>query len=222
MLRRLCLWLALMGLAACAAPGGDGAPRPDLGDFRLGHNIVVAPNLVQGPFSRKASAEEWIAVMKTAVDRRFGGHEGDRLYHLGISVDGYVLALPGVPVVAAPKSVLIVQATLWDDARARKLNPKPKRFTVLEEFSSDTVVGSGHTRTRDEQMETLARNAARQIEVWLAAQKRDAGWFTPRMAAPAKKSAPETAAPSPDAASAGAPVPAPAPAPAPAKTPIDG
>ncbi len=203
MLRRLCLCLVLTGLAACAGTGGGDTPRPDLGDFHLGHNIVVAPNLVQGPFSREASAEEWIEAMKAAVERRFGGHEGTRLYHLGISVDGYVLALPGVPVVAAPKSVLIVQATVWDDAAARKLNPKPRRFTVLEELSGDTVIGSGHTRTREEQMETLARNAVRQIEAWLVAQKRERGWFEsappqgPAAAppAPAGEPAPGDAAP---------------------------
>lgn len=206
MLRRLCLCLALMGLAACAGTGGENAPRPDLGDFRLGHNIVVAPNLVQGPFSREASAEEWIEAMTTAIDRRFSGYEGTRLYHLGISVDGYVLALPGVPVVAAPKSVLLVQVTVWDDAKARKLNPQPKRFTVLEELSGDTMVGSGHTRTREEQMETLVRNAARQIEAWLATQKRTQDWFEstqapappPAPAAQADDAAPDDAVPAGD------------------------
>lgn len=197
MLRRLFLCLALMGLAACAGTGGGDGPRPDLGDFHLGHNIVVAPNLVQGPFSREASAEEWIEVMTSAIDRRFSGYEGTRLYHLGISVDGYVLALPGVPVVAAPKSVLILQVTVWDDARARKLNPEPKRFTVLEELSGDTLVGSGHTRTREEQMETLARNAVQKIEAWLVAQKRAQGWF--RSTAP-KEPAPAAPAPATDTA----------------------
>lgn len=207
MLRRLCLCLVLMGLAACAGTGGENAPRPDLGDFRLGHNIVVAPNLVQGPFSREASAEEWIEAMTAAIDQRFGGYEGTQLYHLGVSVDGYVLALPGVPVVAAPKSVLLVQVTVWDDAKARKLNPKPKRFTVLEELSGDTVVGSGHTRTREEQMETLVRNAVRQIEAWLVTQKRTRGWFegtqaparAPAPAAPAGDVAPDDAGPAGDA-----------------------
>jgi len=184
----LCLGLALGACTDAAAPARPGA---DLGDFRLGHNVVVAPNLVMGPFSREASAEEWIAAMTTAIDERLGAYQGERLFHLGISIDGYVLALPGVPVVAAPRSLLIVQVTVWDDAAARKLTAEPKRFTVFEGISGDTVVGSGLTRTKSEQMRTLSGNAAAQIEAWLAAQNKASGWFAP--AAPAEPDTPPAA-----------------------------
>ena len=164
----------------------DRAP-PDLGDFRLGHNIVVAPDPVRGPMSREASAQEWVAAVREAIDERLGRHEGERLYHLGISVDGYVLARPGVPVIAAPKSILILQVTVWDDARARKLNDQPRRFIVVETLSGDTIVGSGLTLTREEQMRNLSRNAAKQIETWLLTQKREKGWFGGDKAAVADK-----------------------------------
>ena len=168
------LVLFLGGLSACA---GGATRMADLGDFHLGHNIVVAPNLVKGPASREASAEELIDALKAAIEDRFGQHEGTRLYHLGISVEGYVLARPGLPVIAAPKSLLVVRVTVWDDAAARKLTARPERFIVTETLSGSTIVGSGMTLTRDEQIAALSRNAARRIETWLARQKEQQGWF---------------------------------------------
>ena len=175
--RLIVFCLVMLGLSACTnANDLDSAPA-DLGDFHLGHNVVVAPKLVKGPLSRTASKTEWIAVMEAAIDERFGRYEGTRLYHLGISVDGYVLAQPGIPVVAAPKSLLVLNVSVWDDAAGAKLNPRPERITVAESFTADTVVGSGLTLTREEQMQNLARNAAKQIQTWLQKEKRTKGWF---------------------------------------------
>ena len=139
--RLAALFPVFLGLSACAVPDGADGPTAELGNFHLGHNVVVAPNLVKGPASREAGREEWIAAMKTAIEDRLGRYEGDRLYHLGISVEGYVLARPGVPVVAAPKSVLILKVTVWDDAAGRKLTPQPRQFTILEPLTGDAVVG---------------------------------------------------------------------------------
>jgi len=194
--RLTCLFPLLLGLAACTAPGEQDRPPPGLGDFRLGHNIVVAPNLVRGPMSREAGKEEWIAAVRSAVAERLDRYEGGRLYHLGISIDGYVLAQPGVPVVAAPKSLLILQVTVWDDAAAEKLNAEPKRFVIFESLSGDTVVGSGLTLTREEQMRNLSRNAARKLQDWLVSQRNDRGWFAtgPETAPRADDTAPAPAA----------------------------
>lgn len=207
--RLIVLCLFVLGLTACTdASDLDSAPA-DLGDFHLGHNIVVAPKLFKGPLSRTASKEEWIAAMKAAIDERFGRYEGTRLYHLGVSVDGYVLAQPGIPVVAAPKSLLVLNVAVWDDAAGKKLNPRPERITVSESFTADTVVGSGLTLTREEQMQNLARNAAKQIQTWLEKEKRAKGWFETapapkpkKAAAPAAKPAPADAEKAPDDADA--------------------
>lgn len=177
---------ALLGLCALLAACGtaedlDEAPVP-LGDFRLGHNIVVAPNLTQGPLSRDATQEEWIEAMTKAVGDRFGRYDGERFYNFGISVEGYVLAQPGLPVVASPRSALIVRVTVWDDAAQAKLNPEPEVVTVTEALSGETVVGSGLTQTREQQMENLAISAAKQIERWLVRQNRWEGWFGGREA----------------------------------------
>ena len=167
LLPRLCLALALMaGLSACARNDLAEPPVP-LGPFALGLNIAVADNVQMVPISRPATPDEWEAVMIKAVDDRFGRYEGTKLYNIGISVDAYALAPPGIPVVAAPKSILVVTANIWDDAAQKKLNPEGHQITVFESLSGDTVIGTGLTRTKKQQMEALAFNAVKKVEDWL-------------------------------------------------------
>lgn len=168
------LLAAVFLLSACTNPDDLDEPLPDLGDFSLGHNVVVASKMKKVALSREATAEEWETVVKAAVAERFGRYDGDKLYHLGISVEGYILAPPGIPLVLSPKSGLIVNVTVWDDLAGGKINEEPKQFTVLESFSGDTLVGSGLTQTREEQMDNLARNAAKLIEDWLLDNRE---WF---------------------------------------------
>ena len=175
--RLIVILLAVLGLAACTNPNDLDQPPVPLGDFHLGHNVVVAPKLVKGPLSREAPKEEWIQVMQTAIDERFRRYEGTRLYHLGVSIDGYVLAQPGIPVLASPKSIVILQVTVWDDAKGEKLNAKPEQFTVVEALTPDSVVGSGYTLTREEQISALSRTAAKRIQIWLQKQVHEQGWF---------------------------------------------
>lgn len=192
-LARLALLAPVLALAACVSGRDLDQPPAPLGDFALGHNVVVAPNIVKGPVSRDATPEEWIAAVSTAVEDRFGRYEGTRLYHLGISVEGYVLAQPGVPLVLSPKSALILKVTVWDDARGVKLNEEPEQITAMEAMSGKTFLGSGLTQSREEQMENLAVVAAKEIERWLVRTNRTEKWFEN---AP---EAPEAAAPAEDA-----------------------
>ena len=159
---------AFLALVSCSVPTvvvDD--PKVDLGDFGLGHNIVVAPNIVKGPLSREASAERWIESVKAAIDARLGRYEGDRLVHLGVNVGGYVLAQPGVPLLMAPKSVLGVTVTAWDDRAGGKFNQEPKEIFVLETVSGNTLVGTGYTLSAEEQMANLSYNVVKAIEAWL-------------------------------------------------------
>lgn len=165
--------LSVSMLAACAQQGVLEEPVP-LGDFALGLNIVVADNVQKVPISREATVEEWETAMKAAVAARFGRYEGTKLYNIGISVDGYALAPPGIPVVAAPKSVLVITANIWDDAAQKKLNAEGKQFTVFESLSGETIVGSGLTRTKQQQMDALTFNAAKKVEDWLL---ENPSWF---------------------------------------------
>lgn len=169
--------LMLLGaalLAGCAAKDDLATPPEPLGDFRLGYNIVVTKNAKMIPPSRSATPEEWEAILKEEIEKRMGRYEGDKLYHLGINLDGYALAVPGVPVVLAPKSILVLSLNVWDDAAGAKINAEPEQVTVMEGLSGQTFVGSGLTRNKEEQMRTLARNAAVRIERWL---RRNEEWF---------------------------------------------
>lgn len=138
-----------------------------LGDFALGLNIAVADKVEMVPISRAATPEAWEAAIKKAVDDRFGRYNGSKLYNIGISIDAYALAPPGVPVVLKPKSVLVITANIWDDAAQKKLNPEGKQFTIFEKMSAETVVGSGLTQSKERQMEILSYNAVKRVEEWL-------------------------------------------------------
>lgn len=179
-LRRVALCLvAALALAGCA--GRDlSQPAPQFGDMALGYAIVVAKNAQPVGPSRKASAEEWEAAIRDAVQARVGRQQGEKLYHLGIGVDGYALAVPGIPVVLSPKSALVASVTLWDDAAQVKVNAEPRRFTVLEALSPETVISSGLTQSRETQVANLSAALARAIEGWLA---ENPDWFTPEAAA---------------------------------------
>jgi hypothetical protein len=177
MLRWIAGVLLVLSVAACdGATDLNDRPVP-LGDFNLEHNIVVAPKAAKGPLSREVSKEELSAAMKAAIAERFDRYEGSKRYHFGVSVEGYVLAQPGVPLVLSPKSVLIINLTVWDDAAGKKLNDKPHQITVLESFGSGTLLGSGYTMSAEEQLKNLSQNATKSIERYLVTQQKEQGWF---------------------------------------------
>jgi len=183
-LRAVALVAGISLLSACASGEKLGEERAELGDFLLGHAIVVEENAVQGPTSRKAEPGAWKESLEGELQRRFARYQGDTLYHLGIAVQGYVLAIPGIPLVAAPKSFLILGVTVWDDAAGKKLNDKPHRIIVFESLSGETAISSGLTQSAEQQMQNLSQNGVAAIERWLATQD---DWFEP-------KAVPETAA----------------------------
>jgi len=178
MLRSFLLLVFALVLAACS-PSGDDLDEPPvpLGPFKLGHNIVVASKAVKGPLSRNATEEELIEALSGAIANRFERYDGDKLYHFGVSVEGYVLAAPGIPIVYSPKSVMIINVTVWDDAAGGKLNEKPEQLTVFETLSGETVISSGLTQSKEQQLRNLTVNAAKQIERYLTRQIRNEGWF---------------------------------------------
>ncbi len=168
---------ALVLLAACAATDGLDDPPPALGDFRLGHNIVVGRTARMVPPSRAATGEEWVAAFAPAIQQRLGRHQGEGLYHLGISVDAYALAIPGVPVVLKPRSILVFSITVWDNATGQKINIEADQLTAFESLglSGESFIGSGLTQTKEEQMANLSRRAALAIERWLVENE---AWFS--------------------------------------------
>jgi hypothetical protein len=178
-MRIFALLSVLIIVAGCADQTIKGPPAA-LGDFSLGHNVVVTKNTQSSPISRNVSHEELKAAMTGAIDQRFGRYEGENLYHLGISIEGYVLAPPGVPVVFTPKSVLLITVTVWDDAGGRKLNEAPYEVLAFETTGGDSLlIGSGWGRNKDKQLAGLTFNAAKSIEAWMLEQTETYKWFTP-------------------------------------------
>lgn len=98
-LRALFAVIATVTLVACADTKEmtDETPLAELGDFAFGHNVVVTTDMQKGPFSRTASEEEVESVLKAAIGERLDRYDGERLYHLGVKVEAYALAIPGVP-----------------------------------------------------------------------------------------------------------------------------
>ena len=179
MMRIFAFLSVLIMLAGCADQAIKGPPVP-LGDFKLGHNVVVTKNTQSTVISRNVSDEELVAAMTGAIEQRFGRYDGENLYHLGISIEGYVLAPPGVPVVYTPKSLLLVTVTVWDDAGGRKLNEAPSQILAFETTGADSlVIGSGWGRNKDKQLAGLTFNAAKSIESWMVEQTETYKWFTP-------------------------------------------
>jgi hypothetical protein len=200
-IRPIAFSLALLALAACQKSDLAEPPVP-LGPFRLGLNIAVADNIQKVPISREATKEQWEAAIEKAVQDRFGRYQGDKLYDIGIAIDGYALAPPGVPVVLKPKSVLVITANIWDDAAKKKLNPEGKQIMVFEKASPETFIGSGLTQSKEKQMEILSYNAVKKVEQWLLENPE---WFglPPKGTKPVAKAAtpaPAVAAPATPAA----------------------
>ncbi|MEI4474217.1 hypothetical protein [Frigidibacter sp. MR17.24] len=179
--RRPKLFLAACLLLLAACSGEDLTKPPErFGDFQLGYTIIVTSKMQKVGPSREATGEDWEALLKSEIAKRTGQYDGNKLYHLGINVDGYALAYPGIPLLVNPKSVLALSVNVWDDTAQRRINAEPKRITVFEPFTGRTIIGSGLTQGRDQQMENLAASAARQINDWLVENR---AWFTPEAVA---------------------------------------
>lgn len=174
-LRAFLLGLLALTLAACSTPPPalTGTPEP-LGDFRLGYNIVVVDKPELLPFSRQATDAEWKAELERAMAERFGRFQGTGEYHLAIKLHAYALAQPGVPIVASPKSVVLVTADVWRPTG--KISPEPESFTVWEGIDGNNLIGSGLTQSKEQQMRKLAYNAAYMIEQWM---RKHPDWFRP-------------------------------------------
>ncbi len=161
-------------LTACSVPDPDTEERVDLGDFALGHNVAVTVNAQKVGPSRTASAEEWEKVIEAAIAKRFERYEGEKLYHIALNLDAYALAVPGIPIVLSPKSIASAKLTVWDDAAGKKLNEKPRQITVFEQVDGDTLLGSGLTQKKEEQMFNLAAQLSKAVQRYLLA---NGEWF---------------------------------------------
>lgn len=178
MRQRILGLLAILALTACGAEEDLSLPPEPLGQFRLGHNIAIADDVMKGPFSREFTVDQLEASVQNAVAERLRRYDGDGLYHLGIVIGGVVLAQPGIPVVYAPRSAMIVDVTVFDNSTQKKLNEEPFRIIAGEGLrNAAPIIGSGYVRTAEEQLDNLATEVAKAIEDWL---RDNPEWFAPR------------------------------------------
>lgn len=155
--------LAMLALSACQTNDLKEPPIP-LGDFALGVNVAITDNVQIPSVSRKVEPDVLNKAVTDAVFARFDRYSGTKLINIGVYVDGYLLAPPGIPIVLSPSSVMIVTLNFFDDATGVKLNPEGNQITVIEKGSADTFIGSGLTQTKEKQLQTLAYNVAKRIE----------------------------------------------------------
>jgi hypothetical protein len=161
------LLVAGLGLLTACETNDLKKPPVPLGDFVFGLNVVIADTAQAPGISRQATADEWEAAMKQAMVDRFDRYEGSHIYNFGINIDGYVLAPPGVPVVASPRSALIITVHVFDDATQTELNPGGKQLTMVEGVSPESFVGSGWTQTKEQQLARMSYRAALSVQNYL-------------------------------------------------------
>ena len=177
-MRQLAMITAVF-LAACSVADEDltEAPEP-LGQFRLGHNIAIADNTQKGPYSQDFTQDQLEAAVQNAVAERLRRYDGDGLYHLGVVVGAVALTQPGIPVVYASQSAMIVDVTVFDNATQEKLNTEPHRiFATLGMGGGVPLIGTGYVGEPEQQMQRLSKVVAKEIEEWL---RDNPQWFAPR------------------------------------------
>ncbi|OSP55116.1 hypothetical protein [Pseudoruegeria sp. SK021] len=164
---------AVVGLSACTTELDSATQASGLGNFRLDRVVVVSDDPTRGPLSRDIEDAALKAAVTDAVTARFGRFKGDETYSLGIKVQAFVLAYPGVPILLAPRSMLLLSVNVYNDVPVR-LNPETLNLTVFEDAGGDTVMGSGYTQSAEQQLLEVADNAAIEIELWL---RKNENWF---------------------------------------------
>ncbi|QIE41301.1 hypothetical protein [Meridianimarinicoccus aquatilis] len=172
-MRLLLLLLASLALGACTEPFDPEIQRSGLGDFNLDRLVVIVDDPTSSIVSRSVTDEQLKTAVTDAVDARMRRFKGDGSYSIGIKVQGYVLAPPGIPVLFAPRSTLFLSVNAYDSVPQR-LNGETRNLTIWEDAGGDTVVGSGYSQDAQSQLDELASNAAIEIERWL---RENEDWF---------------------------------------------
>ncbi|KIC34983.1 hypothetical protein [Leisingera sp. ANG-M7] len=173
---------ALALLTACGETQLNEAPE-DLGAFQARVTHVYTEKALQWPLSRNAEHSEWTAPIENALNTRLRRYQGAQEYDVAVTLEGFMLAPPGVPVLFSPKSAVVVNVFVYDVAE-KKFLAKKHQMEIFESTTGESaVLGSGHARTKEEQIQGLAINIADKVEEWMAEQHEKEGWFAPRAAA---------------------------------------
>lgn len=197
MTRILALFSALVLLAACGETRLDEAPE-DLGAFQARVTHVYTEKALQWPLSRDADHSEWTAPIENALNTRLRRYAGAQQYDVAVTLEGFMLAPPGVPVLFSPKSAVVVNVFVYDVAN-KKFLAKKHQMEIFESTTGESaLLGSGHARTKEQQIQGLAVNIADKVEEWMAENHKEQGWFAPRPGTAAEgTAAPDAAEPAP-------------------------
>ncbi len=181
MARLLSVFAALVLLGACGATQVDETPE-NLGAFKARVLHVFTDKALQWPLSRDAAASEWAEPMERAMNARLGRYQGKQEYDVAVTLEGFMLAPPGVPILFSPKSIAVVNVFVYDVTGKTFLAEKVQMKIFEDTTGESALVGSGHSRTKAEQIDGLALNIADKVEEYIAEKHLEEGWFAPREA----------------------------------------
>jgi hypothetical protein len=179
MFRILTTLMVTLFLAACGETQLNEAPE-EMGAFRARVVHVFTDKALKWPLSRDAEASEWNASMERAMETRLRRYDGAQEYDVAVSLEGFLLAPPGIPVLVNPKSVVVVNVFVYDVAGKEYLARKVQMEVYEDTTGQSAILGSGHSRTKEEQIAGLSLNIADKIEEWMAAEHKENGWFDKR------------------------------------------
>jgi len=177
MIRILALVATMVLLAACEETKVNEAPE-DLGDFKMRVSFVYTDKALQWPLSRAAKPSEWNEPIERALEARLGRYTGTGKYDVAITLEGFLLATGGIPVLVNPKSAAVVNVFVYDVTTKTYL-AKEHQMKIFEDTTGESaIIGSGYSRTKAEQIDGLALRIVDGLEEYMAEQHAEKGWFS--------------------------------------------
>lgn len=176
MFRILALLASMVLLAACEETQLNEA-KEDLGDFNMRVSFVYTDKALQWPLSRAAEPSEWNEPIERALEARLGRYAGSGKYDVAITLEGFLLATGGIPVLVNPKSAAVVNVFVYDVTTKTYLL-KEHQMKIFEDTTGESaIIGSGYSRTKAEQIDGLALKIVDGLEEYMAKQRVEKGWF---------------------------------------------
>jgi len=176
MFRILALLASMVLLAACEETQLNEA-KEDLGDFNMRVSFVYTDKALQWPLSRAAETSEWNEPIERALEARLGRYTGSGKYDVAITLEGFLLATGGIPVLVNPKSAAVVNVFVYDVSTKTYLL-KEHQMKIFEDTTGESaIIGSGYSRTKAEQIDGLALKIVDGLEEYMAEQHAENGWF---------------------------------------------
>lgn len=178
MLRIFALLTSLFLLAACGTTQLNEPPE-ELGDFNMRVSFVFTDKAKQWPLSREAEPSEWNKPIERAMEARLGRYNGTGAYDVAVTLEGFLLATGGIPVLVNPKSVAVVNVFVYDTKTKTYLVKKHQMEVFEDTTGKSAILGSGYSRTKKEQIDGLSLRIVDEVEEYLAKQHKEEGWFGP-------------------------------------------